>query len=533
MRRSAASSPASAPAQVFSYEPVFRRAQRLSVYFRPVFGKNHAETPIARRDWASGAPFRWPDLRLICLKLAGGQPYACAMQVSPTTTVAYLGPEGTFTEEALVGQPDLAAARRLPMGSFWEVLDAVDKGKADVGLVALENSIEGTVNVTLDLLIFAHDLWIVRELELEVAQCLVGLSGARLDQLKKVVSIPVATAQCRSWLSRNLSTVEEEASASTADAVRSVAEAQDPHVAAIGTRRAAALYGLEVLASSIEDHDANTTRFVLVARPEWGIPAATGHDKTSIVCFQSSDHPGSLSHHPRPVRGAEPQPDQARVAPNQERTGRILLCDRHRGPYRRRSSGGLLAGLARHPSSREVPGVVPCCRRGRRATAAGGKRSMVVGRQLAPGVATPFELNLVRWRRWSPCRLPAGLTMACVPLISGGAEVWRGGRAAECEALEKPWECKLPVGSNPTPSALVVSRDIPDRCLKTSWTLVASGKAGRPLLGRYGTQPRSSPSSVSTRPSRSATTAAHVQSADGPVYGRITITRVVPLPPVR
>lgn len=216
------------------------------------------------------------------------------MQVSPTTTVAYLGPEGTFTEEALVGQPDLAAARRLPMGSFWQVLDAVDKGNADVGLVALENSIEGTVNVTLDLLIFAHDLWIVRELELEVAQCLVGLSGARLDQLKKVVSIPVATAQCRGWLSRNLSTVEEEASASTADAVRSVAEAQDPHVAAIGTRRAATLYGLDVLASGIEDHDANTTRFVLVARPEWGIPAATGHDKTSIVCFQSSDHPGSL-----------------------------------------------------------------------------------------------------------------------------------------------------------------------------------------------------------------------------------------------
>ena len=216
------------------------------------------------------------------------------MQVSPTTTVAYLGPEGTFTEEALVGQPDLAAARRLPMGSFWQVLDAVDKRKADVGLVALENSIEGTVNVTLDLLIFAHDLWIVRELELEVAQCLVGLSGARLDQLKKVVSIPVATAQCRGWLSRNLSTVEEEASASTADAVRSVAEAQDAHVAAIGTRRAATLYGLDVLASGIEDHDANTTRFVLVARPEWGIPAATGHDKTSIVCFQSADHPGSL-----------------------------------------------------------------------------------------------------------------------------------------------------------------------------------------------------------------------------------------------
>ncbi len=216
------------------------------------------------------------------------------MKVSTATKVAYLGPEGTFTEEALVTQADLAKADRLPLSSFPDVLDAVDKSRADIGLVALENSIEGTVNVTLDQLIFAHDLWIVRELQLEVAQCLVGLAGARFELVKKVVSMPVATAQCRTWLSRRLPGAEEEASPSTADAVRRVSEAQDPRVAAIGTRRAAALYGLEVLASGIEDNDSNTTRFVVVARPEWGIPPATGHDKTSIVCFQSSNHPGSL-----------------------------------------------------------------------------------------------------------------------------------------------------------------------------------------------------------------------------------------------
>lgn len=224
----------------------------------------------------------------------GGSPYAGEMQVTPSTTVAFLGPEGTFTEEALVGQPDLAQACRLPLASFRDVLDAVDKGRADVGLVALENSIEGTVNVTLDQLIFGHELWIVRELQLEVAQSLVGLPGAQLELVKKVVSMPVATAQCRTWLSRHLPGADEEASPSTAEAVRRVAEAQDPHVAAIGTRRAADLYGLEVLASDIEDHDGNTTRFVVVARQDWGIPAPTGHDKTSIVCFQSSNHPGSL-----------------------------------------------------------------------------------------------------------------------------------------------------------------------------------------------------------------------------------------------
>ena len=194
----------------------------------------------------------------------------------------------------MLGQPDLARAKRVPFPSFWDVLGAVGNGLTDVGLVALENSIEGSVNVTLDPLIFSHELWIVRELQLSVAQSLVGVAGTRLDQVKKVVSMPVATAQCRTWLSQHLDGIEQEASPSTSEAVRRVAEKKDPQVVAIGTRHAAELYGLEVLETAIEDHDGNTTRFVLVARPEWGIPAPTGHDKTSIVCFQSSDHPGSL-----------------------------------------------------------------------------------------------------------------------------------------------------------------------------------------------------------------------------------------------
>jgi prephenate dehydratase len=229
----------------------------------------------------------------------GGMPYLPArklfgVQVSPATTVAYLGPQGTFTEEALLAEADLASARRVPLGTFWDVLGTVGDGGADLGLVALENSIEGTVNLALDPLIFSHELWIVRELQLGVTQCLVGLAGSRLELVKKLVSIPVATAQCRTWLSEHLANAEEEPSPSTAEAVRRVAEARDPQVAAIGTKHAASLYGLDILASNIEDNDGNTTRFVLVARPEWGIPGPTGHDKTSVVCFQSSDHPGSL-----------------------------------------------------------------------------------------------------------------------------------------------------------------------------------------------------------------------------------------------
>lgn len=226
---------------------------------------------------------------------AGPQPpYACRVQVSSGTTVAYLGPPGTFTEEALLSEPDLAAAHRLPLGSFQEVLDSVSQADADLGLVAIENSIEGTVNLALDQLIFSHDLWIVRELELAVTQCLVGLPGTRPGLVKKLISMPVATAQCRAWLSEHLGAAEEEPSPSTAEAVRRAAEANDPGVAAIGTKHAADLYGLAVLADRIEDHLGNTTRFVAVAPPAWGIPAPTGHDKTSVVCFQSSDHPGSL-----------------------------------------------------------------------------------------------------------------------------------------------------------------------------------------------------------------------------------------------
>ena len=236
------------------------------------------------------------------------------MNVTEGTRIAYLGPPGTFTEEALLAQPDLAAARRTAYGSFPDVLDAVEHREADLGVVALENSIEGTVNVSLDLLIFAHELLIVRELQLSVAQCLVGLAGTEMAAVKKVVSIPVATAQCRSWLAVNLPGVEQEASPSTAGAVRRVAEAGDPQVVAVGTRHAARLYGLEVLADGIEDHDDNTTRFVVVARPEWGIPPATGHDKTSIVCFQTADHPGACtpsSGSSRPAASTSPSSSHA------------------------------------------------------------------------------------------------------------------------------------------------------------------------------------------------------------------------------
>jgi prephenate dehydratase len=214
--------------------------------------------------------------------------------VSPQATIAFLGPSGTFTEEALRSEPGLAHANLVPLPSFVHVLGAVADGEVDYGFVALENSIEGTVSITLDQLVFERDLIIVGEAVLEITQNLLAPPGAKVSDVRRVVSFPHATAQCRSWLANKLPDVEEVASTSTAEAVRQVAEHPEPGTAAIGTALAAELYGLEVLAPRIEDHSGNATRFVLVAPHDSGIPAPTGHDKTSIVCFQSSDHPGSL-----------------------------------------------------------------------------------------------------------------------------------------------------------------------------------------------------------------------------------------------
>lgn len=206
--------------------------------------------------------------------------------------IAFLGPPGTFTEEALLTQPDLAEHDLVPMRSMPEVLAAVQSGDADLGFVALENSIEGTVNITLDSLIFDTDLVIRREVVLPVSLALLAPPGTALEDVERVVSFPHATAQCREWFAASLPGVVLVASNSTAEAAEMVGRDRPSRTAAVGTVLAAKLYGLDVLAPSIGDHPDNATRFVLVAAS--GVPAPTGHDKTSVVCFQSADRPGSL-----------------------------------------------------------------------------------------------------------------------------------------------------------------------------------------------------------------------------------------------
>jgi prephenate dehydratase len=206
--------------------------------------------------------------------------------------IAFLGPLGTFTEEALLTQHDLAQAELVPVGSIPEVLAVTERGEVDLGFVAIENAIEGTVNASIDALAFEHDLLIQREIVIPIHQNLLAPAGTALADITAVMSIPVATAQVRGWLAANLPGVQEIAANSTAEAAQLVGDGGHPGTAAIAPAVAAELYGLDVVAAEIEDHPENKTRFVVVAKE--GVPAPTGHDKTTIVCFQTFDRPGSL-----------------------------------------------------------------------------------------------------------------------------------------------------------------------------------------------------------------------------------------------
>lgn len=206
--------------------------------------------------------------------------------------VGFFGPFGTFTQQALLTQDDLVDAEHVAYRSVPDVLDAVEQGEIDFGVVPIENSIEGMVNFSQDALAFDHDLLIQREIVIDIEHCLLARPGVGFDEIEEIYSIPVATAQCHRFLRERLPDIEIRAAYSTADAAKMVSENTDVRAAALGPRVAAEVYGLEVVASDVADHDGNQTRFVVVARE--GVPTPTGNDKTALVIYQRADEPGSL-----------------------------------------------------------------------------------------------------------------------------------------------------------------------------------------------------------------------------------------------
>lgn len=210
---------------------------------------------------------------------------------APADLVAYLGPAGTFTETAarlITGATDDASL--LPCGDIGDVLRTVEEGRAGRGVVPIENTLEGSVNATLDAMAFETSLLIHGELELPVSLIAAGAPGTDLQHVVEVTSHPVALAATRRWLSATLPNADRVPVASTARAAELVAERGPGHLAIVNPL-AADRYGLEVVARDITDTARNRTRFVLVGAQ---VPAPTGWDKTSMVVFIDANKPGAL-----------------------------------------------------------------------------------------------------------------------------------------------------------------------------------------------------------------------------------------------
>ena len=206
--------------------------------------------------------------------------------------VAFLGPAGTFTEEALRASAT-GPVEEVAYPSIYETVMAVQEGETEMAVVPIENSLEGSVTTTLDMLATeAADVQIAKEFVLPVSHSLIVRETLPLEQITRVISHPQATPQCARFLRERLPQAERVAAGSTADAARTVAESSEPW-AAVGSRLAAELYGARVLVEAIEDQAGNETRFVWLARDRHdplGPPT-----KTSIVFWGFNDvSPGAL-----------------------------------------------------------------------------------------------------------------------------------------------------------------------------------------------------------------------------------------------
>jgi len=209
-----------------------------------------------------------------------------------TTSYAYLGPRGTFTEAALLSMPESKDATLVAADSVNSALSMVREGRVLGALVPIENSVEGAVPTTLDELGHGETLEIVSEVAIPVEFALLVRPGTQRADIKRIATHPHASAQCLEWLRDNLPGVHVIPAMSTAAAAEELSEGA-PYEGAIASRVAAAHYGLEILQDGIGDNDAAWTRFVLVRKPGFA-QRSSGNDKTTVSLFMFENHPGAL-----------------------------------------------------------------------------------------------------------------------------------------------------------------------------------------------------------------------------------------------
>lgn len=206
--------------------------------------------------------------------------------------LGYLGPAGSFSWEAAQKYAEKLneTVQEVAFKDIDAIFAAVAAGEIEAGMVPLENSLEGSVNITLDLLAHEYDLQVTGEVVLPVHHCLLVRPGTKIEEIKTIYSHPQALAQCRRTLKALFPEVCRRETGSTAEAVRLVASGEEG-AAALGSRKAAELYGLTVLREGMQDEEKNWTRFMVIGRE--GRPVRPEKSRTLLV-LSFPDRPGGL-----------------------------------------------------------------------------------------------------------------------------------------------------------------------------------------------------------------------------------------------
>lgn len=264
-------------------------------------------------------------------------------------TLAHLGPPGTYTEAAALAYgAQYGEVELFPYGSIAQTLQAVAHQETDLGIVPIENSIQGSVAVTLDTIWLLDDLHIQQALVLPIQHVLISLSD-RLESVKTVYSHPQALGQCQGWLEQFLPQAQRLAAASTTDALTSLEG--DRAAAAISSRRAAQLYDLPILAENLNDYPDNCTRFWVLGRE-----ATTQGSHISLAFAAPANVPGALVN-PLQVL-AERQINMSRIEsrPTKRLLGEYIFFVDIEGDLRDRAIQAALAEFARHTASCKIFG---------------------------------------------------------------------------------------------------------------------------------------------------------------------------------
>lgn len=247
------------------------------------------EAILKRLEEINPGPLPHSAIRSIFREIISG-----SLSLEYKLRVVYLGPQGTFTHMAALEKFGRQANLQ-PMSSISAVFEDVESGRSQFGIVPIENSNEGAVTHTLDLFI-ESGLKITQEHYLEIFHNLMSQSG-KLEEVRKIYSHTQALEQCRRWIEFNLPKVELHTVRSTGEAAKRASE-EGGDTAAIGNKRAAELYNLELVAERIQDNQKNFTRFLVIGKKT---PKPSGHDKTSLL-FSFKDEPGILAKMLEPFR---------------------------------------------------------------------------------------------------------------------------------------------------------------------------------------------------------------------------------------